>query len=156
MSERLGYRHFKGAHACLEAHEALIYRLEPPIYGLEPPIHGLEPLMNFPPEALELLVHREHAFGHQLDPGFQVLGNDVEVAAGFRIARPHLCPKLVPEFLEPAVHVREAAVHGFEAPVQIGDEFQVHARTLPPRRGLVKRLADETRLRRRRSSGQLR
>ena len=161
MSERLGHRHFKGAHAGLEAHEALIYRLEPPIYGIEPPIHGLEPpiyglepLMDFRPEAFELLVHQDHTFGHQLDPGLQVFRNDVEVAAGFRIARPHLCPKLVSEFLEPAVHVRKAAVHRFEAPVQIGDKLWVHAGTLPPRRGGVKCLLDETRSRLRPSCGE--
>ena len=142
MSERLGDRYFKGAHACLEAHEAMID-------GLEPPIHGLEPLMDFGPEALQLLVHQEHAFGHQLDPRLEVLGYDIEVAAGLRIANPHLCPQL----LEAPIHLDEAAVHGFEAPVQIGDEFLVHARTLPPRRGLVKCLVDETRLRRWRSSG---
>ncbi len=95
MSERLGHRYFKGAHACLEAHEALIDGLEPPIHGLEPPIHSLEPLMDFGPEALQLLVHQEHAFGHQLDPRLEVLGYDIEVAAGLRIANPHLCPQLV-------------------------------------------------------------
>ena len=79
MSERLGHRYFKGAHTCLEAHEALIDGLEPPIHGLEPPIHSLEPLMDFGPEALQLLVHQEHAFGHQLDPRLEVLGYDIEL-----------------------------------------------------------------------------
>jgi len=161
VSERLGDRHFKGAHACLEAEEALIY-------GLEPPIYGLEPLMDFRPEALKLLVHQEHALGHQLDPGFEVLGYDVEVAAGFRMASPHLCPQLLeaPIHLDKAsvhlgkapvhlgkapVHLGKAAVHRFEAPVhrveapvQIGDELRVHAGTLPPRRGGVKCLLGET------------
>ena len=109
MSERLGDRHFKGAHACLEAEEALIY-------GLEPPIYGLEPLMDFRPEALKLLVHQEHALGHQLDPGFEVLGYDVEVAAGFRMASPHLCPQL----LEAPIHLDKASVHLGKAPVHLG------------------------------------
>jgi len=153
VSERLGDRHFKGAHACLEAQEALIY-------GLEPPIYDVEPLMDFRPEALKLLVHQEHAFGHQLDPRFQVLGHDVEVATGLRMAGPHLCPQLleapihldkaaVHRFeaavhrLEAPVHRFEAPVHRFEAPVQIGDKLRVHAGTLPPRRGGVKCLLDE-------------
>jgi hypothetical protein len=42
------------------------------------------------------------------------------------------------------VHVRKAAVHRFEAPVQIGDKLRVHAGTLPPPRGSVKCLVDET------------
>ncbi len=175
MSERLGDRHFKGAHACLEAQEALIY-------GLEPSIYGLEPLMDLRPEALELLVHQEHALGHQLDPGFQVLGHDVEVASGFRMAGPHLCPQLLeaPIHLDKApvhlgkapvhlgkaavhrgkaavhrgkaavhlgkapVHRVETPVHGIEASVQIGDKLRVHAGTLPPRRGGVKCILDET------------
>jgi len=140
VSERLGDRHFKGAHACLEAQEALIY-------GLEPPIYDVEPLMDFRPEALKLLVHQEHAFGHQLDPRFQVLGHDVEVATGLRMAGPHLCPQLLeaPIHLDKAaVHRFEAAVHRLEAPVQIGDKLRVHAGTLPPRRGGVKCLLDET------------
>ena len=139
MSERLGDRHVKGAHACLEAQEALIY-------GLEPPIYGVEPLMDFRPEAPKLLVHQEHAFGHQLDPRFQVLGHDVEVATGLRMAGPHLCPQLLeaPIHLDKAaVHRFEAAVHRLEAPVQIGDKLRVHAGTLPPRRGGVKCLLDE-------------
>jgi len=138
MPERLGNGDFKGAHACLETQEASIDRLEP--------------LMDFGPEPLELLIHQEHALGHQLDPGLQILRNDIEVATGVRIARPHLGPQL----FEAPIHLGEAAVHRFEAPVQIGDEFRVHARTLPPRRGLVKCLVDETRLRRRRSSGRAR
>jgi len=141
VSERLGDRHFKGAHACLEAHEALIDSLEPPIHGLEPPIHGLEPLMDFGPEALELLVQQEHAFGDQLDPRLEVLGYDIEVAAGLRIANPHLCSQLV----EAPVHLGEAAVHGVEAPVKIGDKLRVHAGTLPLCRGSVKCIVDRTR-----------
>jgi TRAP-type transport system periplasmic protein len=158
VSERLGDRHFKGAHACLEAQEALIH-------GLEPPIYGLEPLMDFRPKALKLLVHQEHALAHQLDPGFKVLGNDVEVAAGLRMARPHLCPQLLeaPIHLdkaavhrfEAAVHRLEAPVHRFEAPFQIGDKLRVHAGTLPPRRGGVKCLLDETRSRLRRPAVQM-
>ena len=141
MSERLGHRYFKGAHTCLEAHEALIDGLEPPIHGLEPPIDGLEPLMDFGPEALQLLVHQEHAFGHQLDPRLEVLGYDIEVAAGLRIANPHLCPQLV----EAPIHLGEAAVHGIEATVQIGDKLRVHAGTLPLCPDSVKCVVDMTR-----------
>jgi hypothetical protein len=134
VSERLGDRHFKGAHACLEAHEALIY-------GLEPSIHGLEPLMNFRPEALELLVHQEHAIGHQVDPRLEVLGDDIEVAAGLCIANPHLGPQLV----EAPILLGEAAVHGVEAPIQVGDKLRVHAGTLPLCPDSVKCIVDMTR-----------
>jgi hypothetical protein len=145
VSERLGDRHFKGAHTCLEAHEALIYGLEPPIDGLEPPIHGLEPLMDFRPEALQPLVHQEHAFGHQLDPRPEILSYDIEVAAGLRIANPHLSPHFCPQLVEAPIHLGEAAVHGVEAPVQIGDKLRVHAGTLPLGCGSVKCIVDRTR-----------
>ena len=145
MSERLGHRYFKGAHTCLEAHEALIDGLEPPIHGLEPPIHSLESLMDFGPEALQLLVHQEHAFGHQLDPRLEVLGNEIEVATGLRIANPHLCPRLCPQLVEAPIHLGEAAVHGIEATVQLGDKLRVHAGTLPLCRDSVKCVVNMTR-----------